>query len=339
MTVAGPLRVIDFGTVAPLHSQTLWHAVVYGVSSGAAPTLSFARPSSPYVSIGYHRRLDEVDSEGCAARGWPIYRRMIGGGPVYLDHGQLFFQITMPIGAIPAARQQALRMLLSPAVDAFRELGIEAELDEHLEIVVGDRKICGYGAGQIGEAAIVVGNLILDFDHEAAASILRTPSAAAREELSQLIRRYVAATPADPSAFQKAAVDAYSRALSLTPREGQLGAQEKDHLEDLDQRFCSPSWLTGQNRPRPTAWQAKIRAGVWMFSAQDEFGEVVISVERGRILKAQLQHSALNGSRVSLEASLIGLTLAEAESTLGDSGSPGRNLAQLVATAEPGRSA
>lgn len=339
MTIAGPLRVIDFGTVAPLHSQTLWHAIVYGVSSGAAPTLSFVRPSSPYVSIGYHRRLDEVDTASCGAKGWPVYRRMIGGGPVYLDHGQLFFQITMPISSLPAGRQQALRMLLSPAVDAFRELGIEAELDDHLEIVVGDRKICGYGAGQIGDAAIVVGNLILDFDHEAAASILRTPSAAAHDELSGLIHRYVAATPTDPEAFKKAAVAAYSRALSLHPRDGQLGAQEKDHLEDLDQRFCSQSWLAGQSRPRPAVWQAKVRGGVWMFAAHDQFGEVVVSVERGKILKAHLQHSSLNGSRSSLEASLAGLTLAEAACALGDAGTPGRDLAKLMAAAEPGRSA
>ena len=39
------LRVIDFGRVTPLRSQTLWHAVAYGVSDGAPPTLSFTRPS------------------------------------------------------------------------------------------------------------------------------------------------------------------------------------------------------------------------------------------------------------------------------------------------------
>ena len=43
------LRVIDFGRVTPLRSQTLWHAVAYGVSAGQPATLSFARPSGPYV--------------------------------------------------------------------------------------------------------------------------------------------------------------------------------------------------------------------------------------------------------------------------------------------------
>lgn len=338
MTFAAPLRVIDFGTEVPLRSQTVWHAVAYGVSAGAAPTLSFVQPSAPYVSIGYHRRLDEVDSHACAQRGWPVYRRMIGGGPVYLDDGQLFFQITMPIKAIPAARQRALRLLLSPAVEAYRAVGIPATLDDRLEIVIGDRKVCGYGAGQIGDAAIVVGNLIIEFDHDAAASIVRTPSLAARRELTELIHRYVAATPADPAAFKAAAVAAYSRALELSPRDGQLSAQEKDQLDDLDRRFCSPSWLEGPRRPQPTTWQAKIRAGVWMFAARDQGGEVLISIENGRVLRAQLRHRDLNGSRSALESGLAGLTLAEVASTLDHAGAAGRELAQLVARADPGRS-
>lgn len=338
MTAFGPLRVIDFGTAAPLRSQTLWHAVAYGVSGGAAPTLSFVRPSDPYVSIGYHRRLDEVDLETCAANSWPVYRRMIGGGPVYLDSGQLFFQITVPVKAVPAARRDALRWLLTPAVEAFRAVGIPAELDEHLEIVVGDRKICGYGAGQIGDAAIVAGNMIIEFDHHAAASILRTPSLTARDELAQLIRRYVAATPGDPSAFKAAAVDAYCQALSLAPRDGVLNPIERDRLDELDQRFLTQTWLEGRSRPDPVGWQVKIRAGVWMFAAQDPQAELVVCVANDRVLRAHLQHVGLNGSSPSLEAELAGLTLAEAASTLERSGAAGRSLATLITHADPGRS-
>ena len=70
------LRVLDFGPQIPLRSQTLWHAIAHGVSEGEPPTLSFVTPSSPYVSVGYHRRLDEIDFEGCRARGLPVFRRM-----------------------------------------------------------------------------------------------------------------------------------------------------------------------------------------------------------------------------------------------------------------------
>ena len=42
---------------------------------------------------------------------------MVGGGPVYLDADQLFFQICLPARAVPAASRQALRVLLEPGGD------------------------------------------------------------------------------------------------------------------------------------------------------------------------------------------------------------------------------
>jgi len=55
-------------------------------------------------------------------------------------------------------------MLLEPAVTAFRTVGVPASLDDELEICVGDRKICGHGAGQIDDAVVLCGNLIETFD-------------------------------------------------------------------------------------------------------------------------------------------------------------------------------
>jgi dimethylglycine catabolism B len=54
------------------------------VGEGAPPTLSFVRPAAAYVSIGYHRRSARSIWRH-AGRALPVIRRMIGGGPVYLD--------------------------------------------------------------------------------------------------------------------------------------------------------------------------------------------------------------------------------------------------------------
>lgn len=266
--MTGPMRVIDFGEVSPLRSQTLWHAIGYGVSDGSPPTLSFMRPSHPYVSIGLHRRLDELDLQWCKSAGLPIYRRMVGGGPVYLDGGQYFFQITVPDSMTRGTRSQTIRTLLGPAVDAFRSVGVHAHLDEHSEISLGEAKICGHAAGLIGSAVVVVGNLITSFDHEAAARIIATPSGREADDYLRLMKRYVMATPADPGHFRRAAVERYAAALGLKPEPGVMTEQELAQLDDLDAQFQDPKWLAGPTGPPAAEWEVKVRAGVVVVAAR-----------------------------------------------------------------------
>lgn len=331
------LRVIDFGDVSPLRSQTLWHAVAHGVSRGSPPTLSFCRPRSPYVCIGYHRRLEEVDLDWCRDRGLPVYRRMVGGGPVYLDSGQLFFQITVPMALVSPSRPKALRHLLEPAVEAFRAGGVDAQLDDRLEITVGDRKVCGYGAGQIGEAAIVVGNLIETFDHQAAASILRAPSQAARAELTRLVTRFVAATPTDPVRFRSAATTAYSDRLDLAAEPGSLSEVEQSQLVELDRKFQDPDWLQGPARRTPAGWQAKIKAGVWVFAAEQNGTALTLGFDGDRVLSATLVDPGLNGAAPALTEAIIGRRLDSARTILATAGAPGRRLDELLELADPRR--
>jgi lipoate-protein ligase A len=339
--VSDVLRVIDFGRVTPLRSQTLWHAVAYGVSAGQPATLSFARPSAPYVCLGYLRDRAEVDERYCRSRGLPVYRRMVGGGPVYLDDGQLFFQICVPAGSVPLSRKDALRALLEPAVAAFQTAGIAASLDDDGEICLGDRKICGHGAGQIEDAVVVCGNLIERFDHERATRVLALPSPALRAETLRLMRRYVAATPVDPSVFQAALVSAYAAALGFSAAPGGLTGAESAALTELDVRFSGEEWLAGPMRPpaggTPPAMpprQVKVRAGVWTVGAGSPGAQIVISVVRGRVERAWLRADGLNGMSQAAESALAGVAVETVGDVLARFGDPGRQLAAALAGAE-----
>jgi lipoate---protein ligase len=318
--------VADFGRTSPLRSQTLWHALAYGVSAGAPTTLSFMRPSGPYVGLGYHRRLEEADLDACREAGLPVYRRMVGGGVVYLDGHQQFFQISLARAEVPRNREAALRHLLAPAVAAFRAVGVAAELDDDLEIVVGEAKVCGHGAAQIDDAVVVVGNLIERFDHEAAARVLALPGEV-RSEVLRLMRRYVMATPADSAAFRAAATSAYADALGLEPVPGGLTPYEEERLAALDRRFTSPEWLQGPSRPEPACTHLKVRAGVLVLCAAHERARAAASVVRGRIERAWVSDPGLNGAGRRVEDRLRGVALAEVGDVLDGYGEAGRRLA------------
>jgi lipoate-protein ligase A len=336
------LRVIDFGRVSALRSQTLWHALAYGVSRGGPPTLSFMRPSRPYVGLGYHRRVEEADIAACSKAGLPVFRRMVGGGVVYLDEHQQFFQICLPVKDIPRSREQALRRLLSPAVAAFRAAGVPAELDDDLEIVVGEAKICGHGAAQIDDAVVVVGNLIERFDHAAAARVLALPDEV-RAEVVRLMERFVTATPADSAAFRSAAVTAYGEALGLEPGGGRLSDWERERLHEIDGRFLSQAWLRGPARPDPKcspggagvspATTVKVRAGVFVVCAEHERSRAVASVVGGRIERATVSDPELNGAAALVAERLAGVAMADVGKVLEGFGASGRRLATAFAKA------
>jgi lipoate---protein ligase len=332
------LRVIDFGRVTPLRSQTLWHAVAYGVSAGQPATLSFARPSGPYVSLGYLRDAAEVDHEFCAEHGLPVFRRMVGGGPVYLDDRQVLFQICLPARAVSPSRRDAMRTLLGPAVTAFRAAGVDACLDADGEICRGDRKICGHGAGQIGDAVVVCGNLIEAFDYQRATCVLALPYPVQRAETLRLMQRYVTATPADPAAFTEALVAAYASALGSPAMPGELTGGERDMVASLDQRFSDARWLAGPARPGGSGIggrQVKVRAGIWTYAAEAGDGmRVVASVVRGRLDRVVLTAPDQNGQAQAAERALAGAPVCAAADVLGQFGGPGRELGAALAAAE-----
>ncbi|MGO8721349.1 MAG: biotin/lipoate A/B protein ligase family protein [Acidimicrobiales bacterium] len=338
-----PLRIIDFGCSSPLRSQTLWHAIAYGVSASEKATLSFTRPGAPYVCLGYHRGIDEVDGDYCLDNGLPLLRRMVGGGPVYLDADQLFFQICLPARAVPASSRQALRVLLEPAVTAFRAVGVPAVLDDDLEICAGDSKICGHGAARIEDAVVVCGNLIERFDHERAAGVLAFDDRFQRDQTLALMRRFVSPTAIEPAVFRAAIISAYASALGLDPQAGWLSGPERRALTGLDERYKSDAWLAGPTRPatskagKPTARQVKVRAGVWTLGASYDGAHVAAGVVRGTIDQVRLQDRGLNGATDRAERALTGIPLQSVARVLDGFGDPGRRLAAAFAMADPAR--
>jgi lipoate-protein ligase A len=333
------LRVIDAGTVDAVRSQSLWHGIATAMPTDAAPTLSFCRSATPYVCIGFHRALDEVDLTACGNLGLPVIRRQLGGGPVYIDSDQLFFQLTLPAAQAPARIDRLYQRFLGPAVTAFRALGLDAELRGVNDIAVGERKISGTGAGQLGEAVTVVGNVIFRFPHRRMAAILALPRAA-RAEYEILMERYVSSLageglPAvDETAAKRALVDAYGSALELTPRPGSLTAAEEAAIGEWDARLTDGKWLAGRppaGGPKPLR-QVKINTDVWLVIAGADDLEVQATVVGREFVQASVRSPRLNGDGTALARALVGTAAHEAaiRACLEPFGTSGRRLAELL---------
>jgi len=158
------VELYDLGHVSWLDSQLLYHALPRVGREG----LFILAPSSPYVCIGWHQDLEqEVDTAYCRERGIPVFRREVGGGAVFLDGRQVFFQLVIHRDN-PAARGDKAtfyRRMLEPVVAAYGDLGVKTLFRPVNDVVTTEgRKISGTGAAEIGDYLILVGNLIEDFD-------------------------------------------------------------------------------------------------------------------------------------------------------------------------------
>ncbi len=164
------------------HSQGLYHAAAHL----GQEALFILRPSTPYVCIGYHQDAEqEIDLEYASANHIPVFRREVGGGAVYLDGEQLFYQLVLRADrpSVPSNKAEFYRRYLAPVVETYRAFGVAAEYKPVNDIVANGRKVSGNGAAEIDGMLVLVGNFIMDFDHQTMAKTLRVPDEKFRDKV------------------------------------------------------------------------------------------------------------------------------------------------------------
>lgn len=244
------IRLLDLGLVSPVRSQTIYHAVAYAMTPESPATIILVSPSDPYVCVGYHQDAEqEVDLDYCRERGLPVLRREVGGGAVYLDDGQVFTQWVFPREQIPVPLEQRFALYVRPLADTYQALGINARYRPINDIHVEGKKIGGTGAASIGEAEVMVGSLMFDFDFALMARVLKLPSEKMRDKVYQSLQEYMTTITRELGRRpeRSAVVDIYVKrcrdALGVDIVPGELTPQEEALATELDERFVSDEWL------------------------------------------------------------------------------------------------
>lgn len=245
-----PIRLLDLGMVSPVRSQTIWHAIAYAMDDTTPDTIVLVSPASPYVCVGLHQDVEkEIDLAYCLSHGIPVLRREVGGGAVYLDDGQIFTQWVFHRGALPFDLATRFRFYVQPLVDTYQALGVRATYRPINDLHVDGRKIGGTGAASIGDAEVVVGSLMLDFNVEIMTRVLKVSSEKMRDKVYQSLNEYLTTltrqlgrTP-DREQLKQLYVASCARALQREIQPGAITEREQALAAELDQRFVSRQWL------------------------------------------------------------------------------------------------
>jgi lipoate-protein ligase A len=186
------IRVLDFGCVSPVASQAIYHGIADALRAEDAPVVTLCSPTDPYICIGALQDVRlEVDEAYCRLRGLPVLRREIGGGAVYLDRNQLFYHFVFPRHRAPAASLDLYPWFIEAVLRTYRGLGIAARYRPLNDIHVDGRKIGGTAAAWIGEATVLGGSFLFDFDGATMARCLKVPSEKFRDKLATTLADYI----------------------------------------------------------------------------------------------------------------------------------------------------
>lgn len=250
------------------HSQAIYHAAAYL----GREVLILLRPSTPYVCIGFHQDAQqEIDLEYAKQNNIPVFRREVGGGAVYLDGDQLFYQLIVrkENPAVPRKINEFYEKLLQPVIDTYHQFGVDAEYKPVNDIIVNGRKISGTGAAQIEEMMILVGNFLQDFNYEMMTRVLRVPDEKFRDKvfktMSENLTTFKRETGEIPANDDLAA--------DLLPRYevifGKMNPIELDEelikkADELFQEMNTPEWLLANDKRRTDASQVKIAEGIYV---------------------------------------------------------------------------
>ncbi|MFW9919293.1 MAG: lipoate--protein ligase [Candidatus Thorarchaeota archaeon] len=291
-------RLLDIGPIEPLYTQIIYDVIAQGITEGISEnTLIICWPSSPLVSLGYFQETDkDIDLEFCRENNIVVTRRVVGGGGVYLDGEQMFYQIVhrkdSPASVIDISKYY--RKFLEAPVRAYQNLGIDCEFKPVNDIQTANgQKISGNGAADVGDARILVGNLIFDFNYDMMVKVLRVPDEKFRDKLAQglrmrmsTIKREIGTMP-DREEVKQDLLRLYKETLDIDLKEGSLTEWEKSRMAELKGKYLSDEWLHWRSGGRIDARTVRLTATSIMGTANHKAPggliRVTQTVDHGKI--------------------------------------------------------
>lgn len=324
-------RLLDLGPIDPLETQIIYDMIAQGITEGESEnTLIICWPNEPLVSLGYFQELEaDIDTQFCRENNIVFTRRVIGGGGVYLDDGQMFYQLIGRTDSPTTPRKidDYYRKFLQAPLNTYRNMGIQAEFKPVNDLVVNEKKISGNGAGDVGDARILTGNLIFDFNFDMMVKVLRVPSEKFRDKVYQSLKERLTTvlletgSVPDRSAVKEDLIGQYEETLDIGLERGHLTSRERQRMTELRPKYLSEEWLHWRRGGRiPDAKKVKISSttivGTANFKAPG--GLIRITVED---VDSRINEIVISGDFFmlpsdairKLEQSLIGIGTSEDE--------------------------
>jgi len=302
------------GRIPGWQTQAVYHTVAELMTEETPDTIIISQPSDTYVCLGYHQKLDHVfDRKICNEKDIPILRRKVGGGGTYLDSNQLFYQCVFHQNRVPTDSKKVYEQMLTPVVNTLKHFfDVKAEIKGSHEVEINGKRIAGIGGGQIGDASIVVGNILFDFDFDTMANMWSVPNEQFREMANQAMKDHIitlddigSAVPMDKLANQL--IEEYETYFNRKLNPGGMTIDEIERAGEMGAYLRSDSFLNYIDDENSTSRRKPLKIARNVFIHYDKMemeGENIAGsfrVENGKIHSVKFEKTDLK-----LESIVVG---------------------------------
>ena len=278
------IRIVDAGTVTGLRSQSIYHGLGYAQTTTTPDTIVLATPGTPYMCVGFFQDVEnELDINYCRTNNLPVIRRETGGGAVYIDEGQLFVQWIFQQSSLPRRVDQRFQLFVKPLIETYKFFGINAYYHPINDVHVDGKKIVGTGAATIGEAEVVTGNFLFDFNYNIMIDAVNVPSDEFREAVRRNLKHYLTTMNIElenlPDRSEVISVyrEKCEDELGISIESGSFTDEEIFQMEKVEEKFSKDDWLFQTKRPHPKNKLFKVHLGLWIGQVTHNFDSGVIT--------------------------------------------------------------
>lgn len=255
--MADLVRLIDSGVDDARRQIAYDQALIELHKAGRVPdTLRFLR-FPPTVLVGRHQVMaHEVRLAHCRATGIGLARRMTGGGAIYLDPGQVGWELVLSRRRLPAPTLAGQAQAICEAVAAglsaaFR---IDARFRPPGDIEVGGARLGGSGGLFDGDTLVYQGTVLIDLDPARILAALNVPAAAAgggNQGRLTTLKALLGDAPPPVASVQNAVRDGLAGSLGLTFEAADRTADEAALATALhDAEIGTEAFVMGPGDPR-----------------------------------------------------------------------------------------
>lgn len=212
-------------------------------AGASLPTVRIYSWVHPTVSLGRFQKLSDVHLDVCAAEGIDVCRRPTGGRGVLHDDEITYSIVAGVAEGLPRGVSASYRVLCGALVEAYREIGVAAELTARArgdrttgacylhatdaDLSLGAAKLSGSAQMWSGDSCLQHGSFVLTRDVAREARVFGLDGGAARalERTTDTIAGALGVRP-DPSAIVGRLLEGLARGLGATFERGALREAE-----------------------------------------------------------------------------------------------------------------